>query len=129
MDLSPDLIDVLVEFESCSVEYLVVGGWAVSTYAKPRFTKDLDLWIGTSPENLKKATRALAAFGAPRELIEAAAQMGPEDFFFFGTPPARIDLLRSIPGAHFEEAWPRRTRVQWGELGVNLIGLFSAHQE
>lgn len=36
MDLSPDLIDLLTEFESSEVEYLVVGGWAVSTHTKPR---------------------------------------------------------------------------------------------
>lgn len=123
MDLSPDLIDALAEFENFSVEYLVVGGWAVSTHAKPRFTKDLDLWIGTAPANLERAVRALAAFGAPRELLLEAARMTPDEFFFFGTPPARIDLLRSIPGVTFEEAWPRRARARWGTRTVNLIGL------
>ena len=123
MDLSPDLTDVLAEFESSGAEYLVVGGWAVSTHAQPRFTKDLDLWIGTSADNLKKVVRALAAFGAPRELLREAEQMSAEDFFFFGAPPARIDILRSIPGATFEEAWPRRARLRWGTMTVNIIGL------
>ena len=96
MDLSPDLIDALVEFENFGVEYLVIGGWAV---------------------------RALAAFGAPAELLREAERMTAEEFFFFGTPPARIDLLRSIPGVTFEEAWPRRARARWGTITVNLIGL------
>lgn len=47
--------------------------------------------------------------------------MSADDFFFFGSPPARVDLLRSIPGVTFEEAWPRRARVRWGALEVNLI--------
>ncbi len=123
MDLSPDLTDLLTEFESSGVEYLVVGGWAVSTHAKPRFTKDLDLWIGTSPENLARAVRALTAFGAPAALVEQAAGMSAEEFLFFGTPPARIDLLRSIPGAVFEDAWPRRCRVAWGRITVNVLAL------
>ncbi len=123
MDLSPDLTDVLVEFENFGVEYLVVGGWAVSTHAKPRFTKDLDLWIGTADENLQRVVRALAAFGAPRELLEQAASMSPDEFLFFGTPPARIDILRSIPGVSFVEAWPRRARAFWGSLAINLIAL------
>jgi hypothetical protein len=123
VDLSPDLIDVLAEFENFGVEYLVVGGWAVATHAQPRFTKDLDLWIGTSQSNLQRVVQALAAFGAPRELLREAEQMTTEEFFFFGTPPARIDLLRSIPGATFEDAWQRRARVQWGSRMVNLIGL------
>lgn len=123
MDLSPDLTDLLTEFENSGVEYLVIGGWAVSTHAKPRYTKDLDLWIGTSPANLAKAVRALTSFGAPRGLIEQAAGMSADEFLFFGTPPARIDLLRSIPGAVFEEAWPRRCRAAWGSLTVNVIDL------
>ncbi len=123
MDLSPDLIDLLTEFENCGVEYLVVGGWAVSTHARPRYTKDLDLWIGTSPENLARVVRALAAFGAPAELVEQAAGLGVEEFLFFGTPPARIDILRSIPGAVFEASWPRRCRAIWGPVTVNVIDL------
>lgn len=123
MDLSPDLIDLLTEFESSGVEYLVVGGWAVSTHSKPRYTKDLDLWIGTSPGNLAKAVQALTRFGAPPGLIEQAAGMSVEEFLFFGTPPARIDILRSIPGVLFEEAWPRRCRAEWGSMIVNVIAL------
>ncbi len=123
MDLSPDLIDLLTEFENFGVEYLVIGGWAVSTHAKPRYTKDLDLWIGTSATNLAKAVKALTAFGAPDGLIEQAAGMSDDEFLFFGTPPARIDILRSIPGVVFEEAWPRRSRATWGPITVNLIGI------
>jgi hypothetical protein len=123
VDLSPDLIDLLTEFESSGVEYLVVGGWAVSTHTKPRYTKDLDLWIGTSPGNLAKAVQALTRFGAPPGLIEQAAGMSVEEFLFFGTPPARIDILRSIPGVVFEEAWPRRCRAEWGSMTVNVIAL------
>ncbi len=123
MDLSPDLIDLLTEFEGSGVEYLVVGGWAVSTHTKPRYTKDLDLWIGTSPDNLAKAVQALTRFGAPPGLIEQAAGMSVEEFLFFGTPPARIDILRSIPGVVFEEAWPRRCRAEWGSMIVNVIAL------
>lgn len=47
MDLHPDLMDPLGAFSSLNVEYLVVGGWAVAVHAEPRFTKDLDIWIGS----------------------------------------------------------------------------------
>ena len=123
MDLSPDLTDLLTEFENSGVEYLVIGGWAVSTHAQPRYTKDLDLWIGTAPANLAKAVEALKAFGAPAGLVEEAARMTTEEFLFFGTPPARIDVLRSIPGVVFEDAFPRRCRAAWGSLTVNVIAL------
>jgi len=123
VDLRPDLIDLLTEFANFGVEYLVVGSWAVAAHAQPRYTKDLDLWIGTSPANLQKVVLALRAFGAPRELVEEAAKMSDEEFVFFGTPPARIDILRSIQGATFEEAWQRRSVMKWGDVSVNVIGV------
>ena len=68
------------------------------------------------------AARALEAFGAPSSLVEAARRLGPDEFLFFGNPPARVDLLRSIPGVAFAEAYPRRLDVPWGDLTVHVIG-------
>jgi hypothetical protein len=36
-------------------------------------------------------------------------------------PPARVDLLRSIPGVDFEEAFSRRLDVRWGDTIVHVI--------
>jgi hypothetical protein len=51
------------------VRYLMVGGLAFLYHAKPRFTKDVDLWIEPARDNLGKANRALSEFGSP-ELLE-----------------------------------------------------------
>ena len=53
---------------------------------------------------------------------DQARSLGPDEFLFFGVPPARIDLLRSIPGVSFEEAFARRLDVTWGETVVHVIG-------
>lgn len=50
--------------------YLVIGGLAFIYHARPRFTKDMHLWIGPDPENVTRANQALAAFGSPH-LLEA----------------------------------------------------------
>lgn len=121
MELHPDLMDLLGAFSSSNVEYLVVGGWAVSIHSEPRFTKDLDLLIGAAPENLERAARALQMFGAPESIVEQARSLGPDEFLFFGVPPARIDLLRSIPGVSFDDAFARRLDVEWGETVVHVI--------
>lgn len=123
MDLRPDLIDLLTEFENSGVEYLVVGGWAVSVHAEPRYTKDLDLLIGGSADNSARVTEALRTYGAPAALIEAVSSMTREEFVFIGVPPARIDLLREIPGVAFEDAWERRKDVAWAGTVVHVIGL------
>ena len=54
MDLLPDFKDLLSALADSSAEYLVVGGWAVGFHSEPRFTKDLDLLIGTEEANLTR---------------------------------------------------------------------------
>jgi hypothetical protein len=122
MDLHPDLIDRLMEFASFGVEYLVVGGWAVGIHAEPRYTKDLDILIGTSPENLARVIEAMEAYGAPPALVAEVRTMTSEDFVFFGVPPARVDLLRTVPGVDFERAWSNRTTIEWHGVSVHVIG-------
>lgn len=122
MDLHPDLIDLLTEFAKSEAEYLVIGGWAVGVHSEPRFTKDLDLLIGTSPENLDRVVDALKAYGAPPALVDEVRTMTPEEFVFFGVPPARIDLLRAVPGVDFDRAWSNRQTIEWQGIKVHVIG-------
>lgn len=60
-----DLLELLGRFE---IRYLIIGGLAFIYPAKPRYTKDMDLWVGPDPENVLRANRALAAFGSPHLL-------------------------------------------------------------
>jgi hypothetical protein len=39
------------------VEYLIVGGYALAAYGHPRYTGDLDFWIGRSPDNADRVLR------------------------------------------------------------------------
>lgn len=114
--------------EACNahgVEYLVIGGHAVSAYAEPRSTKGLDILIRDTPENAERAYRALAAFGARVKEYE------PSDFYAhpgrtiqFGVPPGRIDILQSIEGVSTEDAWQQRNgEMLLGDIPVNLISL------
>lgn len=107
----PDFRELLSELNAHRVKYLVVGGQAVSIHAQPRFTKDLDILIGADPENAKAAYAALAKFGAPLEGLKPADLVEPGNFFRMGTPPVLVDVLSSIAGVEFEQAWERRVEV------------------
>ena len=74
MFVNSDFSDLLNLFKAKQVKYMVIGGYAVIQYTEPRFTKDLDLWISTHPENAEAVFDALKEFGAPLE------GMTPNDF-------------------------------------------------
>ena len=122
MDLPSDLIDLLAEFADEKVEYLLVGGLALALHGLPRFTKDADLWIRDEPENLGRATRALEAFGAPRATVQSLRSAAGLDVVWMGNPPARIDMMKAIPGGDFAQAWATREVVDVGEVAVCLVG-------
>ena len=124
MQPHPDFRDLLAEFAREGVRYLLVGGYAVSFHGRPRSTKDIDLWLSGSGENLARAARALERFGAPADIARMVAALGPTDVVFMGAPPVRVDLLRTVDGLEdFEEAYRRRVEARWGEAVVSVIGL------
>jgi predicted nucleotidyltransferase len=121
MFVNSDFSELLRLFNANQVRYLVIGGYALIQYAEPRYTKDLDLWISTDAINAKAVYRALREFGAPlADLTEA--DFSQEGYFYqMGAPPVRVDILMGIPGVAFEEAWPKRTTVDFDGLAVAFI--------
>jgi hypothetical protein len=79
MDLHPDFRDRLAEFAREKVSYAVVGGYAVGHHAKPRATKDLDLLVSPSGDNLERVARALANFGAAPNVVDAVRRLAPTE--------------------------------------------------
>jgi hypothetical protein len=51
---SQNFKELLLVLNDCRVEYLIVGGYAVMRYSEPRFTKDLDIWVGRSQDNSRR---------------------------------------------------------------------------
>jgi hypothetical protein len=87
----------------------VVGAYAVSIYAQPRATKDLDILVKPDPENGRAMFAALAKFGAPLQGLAPADFAEPGPFFRMGREPVSVDILTEIPGIDFDAAWNRRT--------------------
>lgn len=90
------------------VEYLIVGGYALAAFGHPRYTGDLDFWLGSEPANAQKVLRALEQFGFSALGIELQDLCKPDSVIQLGYPPARIDLLTSIDGVDFKTAYARR---------------------
>ena len=103
--MNPGFVALLRELAAVDARYLVVGAYALAHHARPRATGDLDLWIDCSPENAVSAHAALRAFGAPLADLRAVELSEPELVYQIGIPPRRIDILTSLTGLAFAEAW------------------------
>jgi hypothetical protein len=92
-------------------------------YTEPRTTKDIDLWIDTTPDNAQRVYDALAKFGAPLGGYTPADFTDPNFFFQIGVA-FRVDLITSMPeGLAFADAWERRVVGQLHGKDVPFIGI------
>ncbi len=114
-----DFEDLLALLGQHEVRYLIVGGLAFVYHAKPRYTKDMDLWIEPAVSNLERANLALAEFGSPALL----SLDDPDEIVQIGVAPNRVDLLQRLEDASFDDAWSARVVDLYGEVQANWIGL------
>jgi hypothetical protein len=99
-----------------------VGGYAVGIHSQPRMTQDLDFWIRPTRQNAQNLMKALDDFGVPELKLDASDLINPNIVVQFGNPPIRIDILSSIDGVEFEEAFRNRFVYDLEDLkNVNFI--------
>jgi len=121
MQLNKDLREFIELLNSNKVEYLVVGAFAVAWHGHPRFTADIDFLVATSAENASAVIAALDAFGF-RSLGITPEDLRREDQIIqLGATPNRIDLITSISGVPFVEAWANRVTGLIDGIPVNFI--------
>jgi hypothetical protein len=121
METIRDFEDMLELLEKHGVRYLVVGGLAFIYHAKPRYTKDMDIWVDFTPDNVERANKALVEFGSPNFLNLDR----DDEVLQLGIAPDRIDFFLRMHKMDFKEAWPRRIRGSYGEVPANWIDLES----
>ena len=123
--LDDDARDLLAEFIEGGVEFLVVGAHALAAHGVFRATGDLDILVRPEPENARRAWAALHRFGAPlaAHAVTADDLATPGTVYQMGLPPRRIDVLTSITGVEFENAWQRRVKRSVGGLELAFLGL------
>lgn len=119
MESIQDFEDILSLLNKHGAKYLIVGGLAFIFHAKPRYTKDIDIWVDPAAENVARVNAALSEFGSPCLLSSDK----PKEILQIGVEPDRIDLLRDLERLSFSEAWSRRVEGAYGEVDTHWIGL------
>lgn len=122
--MDEDFRDLLAAFLTHQVRFLVVGAHALAVHGIPRATADLDVWVEPTQTNAARVWEALAAFGAPLNALQIRRDdfTRPEVVVQLGLPPRRIDILTSVSGLSFAEAWDDRFEHTVDDLTVPFLG-------
>ena len=119
--LNPDFKDILWCLKEEKAESIIVGAYALAAHGLPRATGDIDIWIRSSTQNARKVLRALSAFGAPLSTLTEQDLTSPDMVLQIGVEPCRIDILTSIDGVEFDEAWENKMSVLVDDVEVQIL--------
>jgi hypothetical protein len=119
--LNPDYAEMLSALFAENVEFLIVGAVAVAAHGIPRATGDIDIWVNPDPANAERVWGALVRFGAPLAHTSPADFASPNVIFQLGVPPRRIDLITTIDGVDWNEAWATRATVEVDNIELPLL--------
>ena len=122
MDLEEDFKEFLELLTANDVRYLIVGGFALAAHGLPRATDDFDVWVWMDQDNARALKKALDEFGFSSLEIQQADFMRPDLTVQLGYSPDRIDLMTSISGVEFEDAWERRIIATLDGVDFPVIG-------
>jgi predicted nucleotidyltransferase len=120
--MEQNLRELLFAFNKHHVKYVIIGGYAVFVHAQPRMTKDLDVFIESSPTNALAIYTALAEFGAPLADFTVDDFQTPTVCARFGNPPYCFDVLQQIAGIDFNTVYANSKELLIdGDLSVRYI--------
>ena len=120
--VSQDYVDLFSALNTFKVKYLVVGAQAVSFYAQPRFTKDMDVWVPMELNDPVRVCEALKLYGAPLRNLTPQSFAEPGMVLQIGVAPVRIDIMTRLPGVTAKEAWKRRVKSRYGKATIHVLG-------
>ena len=120
--MNRDFVEMLSALSETEADFMIVGAHAVAAHGHPRATGDLDIWIRPTSTNARQVLGALKQFGAPISDISLEDLSQSKTVFQIGVSPCRIDILTSITGVDFDQAWENKIEIRVKGLTVFCIG-------
>ncbi len=120
-----DFLDMLRALVESGAEFMIVGAHALALHGVPRSTGDLDIVVRPTVDNAELVVKALETFGAPikQHGVTQADFATLGTVYQLGLPPRRIDLMTSLSGVDFDEAWSTRVVIEIDDMSIPFLGL------
>ena len=123
IELPPDFKEFLKLLNFHRVDYLLIGGFAVGFHGYPRATSDIDIWVGSSPENAKRVVAAIREFGFDTPNLKPELFQQDRKIVRLGHPPIRIEVMNCIDGVVFEQCRKNLIEAEFDGIPVPMINL------
>lgn len=117
-EATDDYEDLVSQLNVHGVEFIVVGAYAVGYHGYIRGTGDLDILVKPTPENAVKVSAAVKAFAS----VEVdPAEIKAKTRIIVGREPNKVDIMTSIKGISWDQAWNSRVPGQMGKQPASFL--------
>ena len=117
-----DFSEFLKLLNAHRVEFLLIGGLAVSYHGYPRSTSDMDVWVAQNRANAERLVARLREFGFGTPELTPELFEDPNRIVRMGQAPVRIEIVTQISGVEFEKCFPRADLL---DVDGNIIRVIS----
>jgi hypothetical protein len=122
MEVQQDFKELLGLLNKHEVEYVIVGGYALAFHGAPRYTGDMDILVKADRQNAERILGALDDFGFGELELSIADFERPNFVVQLGVAPVRVDIITSLSGVSWEQAYSNRMEGKYGKVCVSYIG-------
>jgi hypothetical protein len=127
MTPTPELLalrDVCERLDGAGIAYMLTGSLAMSFYARPRMTRDIDLVVAFESVKVKQFLDALGAdFHADASAIMAALRDGRPWNIIHVPSVAKIDLIPRKDTPYRRAEFERRRRVELAGVSLWIVSV------
>lgn len=122
--MSQDFEELLESLNARKVRYLIGGAHALALHARPRATKDLDLFIAPTRANAERFIKALSDFfgGPAPSYVSIKTLLDPNLIVQLGVAPVRVDVLSHFGTLTYADAWRTRVDAKFGSVDAHFLG-------
>ena len=100
ISLAADFRDFLKLCLQHEVEFMVVGGYAVVHYSRPRYTGGLDIWVSSTTANAERIVTVLQEFGFRGDDVTPELITSPGQIVRMGFEPMLSNSSQRLTGSN-----------------------------
>jgi hypothetical protein len=121
MKLPPEWREFIGLLSSHRVRFLIVGAHALAAHGRPRATQDIDILVEPTRTNARRLCAALSDFGFSALSKQLREFERLDRMATLGRSPLRIDVMTSISGVSFRQAWRGRVKVMLDGMEIGFL--------